>query len=199
MRIMGMEIGITKSNKFPSVGTALGILERSNVYPGAIIHLSSPKPGHITGGSGRSARPGGAAGPGGTGRRQNNSPRRQATLALAKASKRRLLNYNCRTQNPNTPRASRLGAARDGAAERGRAVYRRVARARTEPSFLLPRASNTTVGNDPSETRTSEIPCKRTGYQNNRLTTGSSAFYHWDCERFSFLAADQCTVAHLSL
>ena len=56
--------------------------------------LSGPKPGHTTGGSGRGARRGGGAGLGRTGRRQNSSPRRQASLVPSKASKTRLLNVS---------------------------------------------------------------------------------------------------------
>ena len=58
------------------------------------VNLSNPKPGHTTGGSGRGARRGGGAGPGRTGRRQNSSPRRQASLVPSKASKTRLLNVS---------------------------------------------------------------------------------------------------------
>ena len=54
-------------------------------------YLSNPKPGHTTGASGRSARRGGGAGSGRTGRQQNCSPRKQATLVPSKASKTRLL------------------------------------------------------------------------------------------------------------
>ena len=56
--------------------------------------LSSPKPGHTTGGSGRGARPGGGAGPGKSGRRQNSSPKRHASLVPPMASKKRLLNVS---------------------------------------------------------------------------------------------------------
>ena len=57
-------------------------------------NLSSPKPGHTTGGSGRGARRGGGAGSGRTGCQQNCSPRRQASLAPSKASKTRRLNVS---------------------------------------------------------------------------------------------------------
>ena len=57
--------------------------------------MSSLKPGHIAGGSGRgSARRGGEAGSGRIGRRQNSSPRRQASLVPSKASKTRRLNIS---------------------------------------------------------------------------------------------------------
>ena len=58
----------------------------------AVAFLSNPKLGHTTGGSGRGAQRSGGAGSGRTGRRQNSSPRRQATLAPPKASKTRRLN-----------------------------------------------------------------------------------------------------------
>ena len=58
------------------------------------INLSNPKPGHTTGGSGRDTRRGGGAGPGRTGRRQNSTPRRQASFVPPKASKTRLLNVS---------------------------------------------------------------------------------------------------------
>ena len=55
-------------------------------------HLSSPKPGHTTGGSGRGARHGGGAGSGRAGCQQNCSPRGQETFVPPKASNSRLLN-----------------------------------------------------------------------------------------------------------
>ena len=57
-------------------------------------YLSSPKPGHTTGGSGRGARRGGRAGSGRTGCQQNCSHRGQASLAPANASKKRLLDVS---------------------------------------------------------------------------------------------------------
>ena len=54
-------------------------------------NLSVPKPGHTSGESGRGARRGGGAESGRTGRRQNISPRRQASLVPSKASKTRRL------------------------------------------------------------------------------------------------------------
>ena len=56
------------------------------------LNLSSPKPGHTTGGSSRGARRGGGAESVRTGCQQNCSPRRQASLVLSKASKTRRLN-----------------------------------------------------------------------------------------------------------
>ena len=63
-------------------------------------HLSNPKPGHTTGGSGRGgARRGGGAGPGRVGpvragRRQNSSPRGQPSLVPSKASKTNVVNVS---------------------------------------------------------------------------------------------------------
>ena len=55
------------------------------------VNLLNPKPGHTTGGSGRGAMRCSGVGPGRAGRRQSNSPRRQASLAPSEASKKRLL------------------------------------------------------------------------------------------------------------
>ena len=49
------------------------------------------------------------------------------------------------------------------------------------------------------EKRTKEISLKPMEEPNPRLTRRSSAVYHWGHERSSFLAADQCTDAYLSL
>ena len=57
-----------------------------------LFHLSNPKPGHTTGGSGRDARRSVGAGSGRSGRRQNCSPRRQESLAPSKASRTSRLN-----------------------------------------------------------------------------------------------------------
>ena len=79
-------------------------------------HLSSPKPGHTTGGSGRGARRGGGAGSGRTGCQQNCSPRRQASLVPPKASKTRRLNVSpeartseilCKPVEEQNPRLTR--------------------------------------------------------------------------------------------
>ena len=107
-------------------------------------YLSNPKPGHTTGGSGRSARRSGGAGSGRTGCQQNYSPRKQTSLVPSKASKKRRFNVS-------------------------------------------------------PEARTSEILCKPTEEQNQRLTSGLSAVYHRDEKRSLFLAADQWTDAFLSL
>ena len=57
-------------------------------------YLSNPKPGHITGGSGRSARRSGRAGSGKIGCQQNYSPRKQKSIVLSKASKGRRFNVS---------------------------------------------------------------------------------------------------------
>ena len=76
-------------------------------------NLSSPKPGHTTGGSQRGARRGGRAGSGRTVRQQNCAPREQSFLALSKASKTRRLNASpeaqtseilCKTMEEQNPR-----------------------------------------------------------------------------------------------
>ena len=106
------------------------------------IHLSNPKPGHSTGGSGRSARRSGRAGSGKIGCKQNYSPRKQKSTVPSKASKKRRFNVS-------------------------------------------------------PEARTSEIPCKATAEQNQRLTTGLSAVYPRDEESALFLAAEQWNDAFL--
>ena len=58
------------------------------------MYLSSPKPGHTTGGSGRGVRRCGGAGSGGTGCQQNSSPGGQSFLVPPKASQTRRLNVS---------------------------------------------------------------------------------------------------------
>ena len=57
-------------------------------------HLSNPKPGHTTGGSGRSARRSGWAGSDKIGCQQNYSPRKQKSTVLSKPSKKRRFNVS---------------------------------------------------------------------------------------------------------
>ena len=59
-----------------------------------LFYLSSPKPGHTRGDSGRGARRCGGAGSGRTGRRQNSSPKRKPSLVPSKASKPSRLNVS---------------------------------------------------------------------------------------------------------
>ena len=65
---------------------------------------------------------------------------------------------------------------------------------------LVPfKVSKTRRLNVSPEARTTHIVCKTMEEQNLRLTRGLSAVYQRDRERSSFLAADQCTDACLSL
>ena len=107
------------------------------------VYLSNPKPGHTTGGSGRSAWRSGRAGSGKIGCQQNYSPKKQKSTVPSKASKKRRFNVS-----PEAP--------------------------------------------------TSEILCKPTEEQNQRLTTGLSAVYYRDEKRAFFLAAEQWNDAFLS-
>ena len=59
---------------------------------GNASNLSNPKPGHTTGGSGRSARRSGWAGSGKIGCQQNGSPRKQKSTVPSKAWKKRRFN-----------------------------------------------------------------------------------------------------------
>ena len=96
-------------------------------------NIPCPKPGHTTGGSRRGAWQGGGAGSGRTVSQQNCPPRGQSFLVPPKAWKTRRLNDypkartreilfkpTCRIQNPDIPRADRVGEP-GGAAGRGRA------------------------------------------------------------------------------
>ena len=66
-------------------------------------------------------------------------------------------------------------------------------------SIVLSKASKTHRFNVSREARTSEILCKPTEEQNQRLTTGLSAVYHRGEKRALFLAAEQWNDAFLSL
>ena len=93
-RVGNCLIRVTRHSLCSSLPTDLTnrpVKKRPSYFP---RHLSSPKPGHTTSGSGRGARRGGGAGLGRTGRRQNSTPRRQASLVPPKASKTRLLNVS---------------------------------------------------------------------------------------------------------
>ena len=57
-------------------------------------HLSNPKPGHTTGGSGRSARQGGRERSGKIKCQQNYSPKKQNSTVPSKASKKRRFNVS---------------------------------------------------------------------------------------------------------
>ena len=96
----------------------------------------------------------------------------------------------CRTQNPDIPRAGRVGAP-GGVAGRGRA---RLGANRTirpgKKSTVPSKRSKKRRFIVSSEARTREILCKP-AKQNNRLTTVISAVYHRDEKRALFLAAGQ--------
>ena len=102
--------------------------------------------------------------------------------------------YTCRVQNPDIPRAGRVGA-HDGVAGRSRAglFANRTVRLGNNPSPHPPKASKTRRLNVSPEAQTSESQCKPMGEQNPRLNRGSSPVYHRDEKRPFFLAADQWT------
>ena len=108
---------------------------------------------------------------------------------------RSLLIAPCRIQDPNIPRAGRVGAAHGGAGP-GRTGRRRIGSSWKQPSLVLPRASSTYVLNASPGARTSEILCKPVEEPNPLLTSGLSAVYPRDDGRSSFLAADQWTGAN---
>ena len=74
------------------------LIDRQKVYFYIIaqtFNQSNPKPGHTTRASGRGARQEGGAGPGTTGRRQNNSPRKKRPpYPVRKLSKTHRLNVS---------------------------------------------------------------------------------------------------------
>ena len=81
----------------------LNIFAKKHFMSGFTIDLSSPKPGHTTGGSGRGAWRSGGAGSGRTGCQQNCPPRRQASPVPPKASKTRRLNISPETRTSEIP------------------------------------------------------------------------------------------------
>ena len=93
----------------------------------------------------------------------------------------------------------RRTAGRRGGAGPGRTGRRQIGSPRIQPSPLPSKASNTPVLNVSSGSRTSEMLCKPVGEQSPRWTRVGSAVYQRDEKRSSFLAADQWTVAFLSL
>ena len=66
-------------------------------------HLSNPKPGHTTGGSGRGARRSGRAGSRKIGCQQNYSPGKQRSILLSKESKTRRFNVSREARTSETP------------------------------------------------------------------------------------------------
>ena len=117
----------------------------------------------------------------------------------------------CRVQNPDIPRAGRVGAhggsgrgaRRGGGAESGRTGCQQNISPRRRPSLVPSKASNSRRLNGFPEARTSEIKCKPNAGTKSpidpRLTRGLSPVYHRDEKRSLFLAADQWTDAFLSL
>ena len=91
------DMGISKvPHRTNNVSLQVTSVEINNVFPDINCmervyrdNLSSPKPGHTTGGSRQGARRGGGAGSSRTVCQQNCSPREQSFLALPKASKTR--------------------------------------------------------------------------------------------------------------
>ena len=102
----------------------------------------------------------------------------------------------CRVQNPDKPRAGRVGA-HGGVA--GRTGCQQNCSPRGQASPVPPKASETRRLNVSPEARTSEILCKPMEEQNPRLTRGSSAVYRRDERRSLFLAAYQWTDGFLFL
>ena len=85
-----------------------------------------------------------------------------------------ILQFTCRIQNSDIPRAGRDGAAHGGTEGRGgdgQDGRRRVGSPRRQPSLLLPRRSKKTSMGVSVEARTRETQFKPVGEQNVRLTT----------------------------
>ena len=150
--------------------------------------MSSPKPGHTTGGSGRSARRGGRAGSGRVECQQNCSLMKNGSVAPPKASNKRRLNVSPEARisetlcKPNlsspkpghTTGGSGRGARRGGGAGSGRTGCQQNCSPWGHASVVSSKASKTRRLNVSPEARTSEILCKPMGKQNPRLTRGSS-------------------------
>ena len=77
-----------------------GVFESQRIFGNQqlLSYLSSPKPGHITGGSQWGARRGDGAGSGRTVREQKCAPREQSFFAFSKASRTRRLNVSPEAQ-----------------------------------------------------------------------------------------------------
>ena len=108
----------------------------------------------------------------------------------------------CRIQNPDIPRAGRVGAAQGGAAGRGGDEQEGSPTSRfaqNTTSFLFPRRATKTLLGVSLEARAKATPCKSTEEQKPRLITGLSEVYLRDDSRSSLLVADQCADAYLSL
>ena len=86
-----------------------------------------------------------------------------------------LSNPNCRVQNPDIPRAGRLGA--DGWAGSGKTGCQQNCSPRGQETLVPSKAWKTRRLNVSPEARTSEILCNPNAGTKNRLTTGSSAVH----------------------
>ena len=127
-------------------------------------HLSNPKPGHTTGGSGRGARQNGRAGSGRIGCQKSCSANKNKLRALSKGSQKRRLSVSpeARTGEISRTRGALHSWMRTGC----KLIHRRLCQVRM-PLHLLVQA------------RTKEFLCKPAEEQNQRLTRGSSAVHPW--------------------
>ena len=106
------------------------------------------------------------------------------------------LNRICRFQNPDIPRAGRVGAP-GGAARRSRAGLNanKTVRLENKSSLVPSKASKKRRLNVSREARKSEIQCKPNAETkspvDNRIILGISAAHQRDREHSFFLAADQ--------
>ena len=99
----------------------------------------------------------------------------------------------------HTTSGSGRGARRSGRAGSGKIGCQQNYSPRKQRSTVPSKASKKRRFNVFPEARTSEILCKQTEEQNQRLTTGLSPVYQRDEKRSLFLAADQWYDAFLSL
>ena len=97
--------------------------------------MSITKPRHTTGRSGTGARPGDGAGLPGLGANRNVRPGAKGSAYSPKHCEKL-----CRIQNPDTPRAGRVGAAHGGAAGRGGAGQDGTPLGRSGPESTFPLA-----------------------------------------------------------
>ena len=111
-----------------------------------------------------------------------------------------VFNITCRTENPDTPPAGRVGAP-GGTSGQGWAKLsaNKNNRPGNTKSTVPSNASSKKIFNVFPETRTSEILCNPTDEQNLRLTIGLSAVDQQGEKRPSFLVDEQCNDVVLSL
>ena len=119
-------------------------------------------------------------------------------------------NETCRIQNPDIPRAGRVGAP-GGAAGRGRAGQggrRQNNSPRRQASLVTPKASKTRLLNDPPEARTSKILCKPNAGTKSAidkrfasgLSPGREARFLFGCrpvDRCLFVSVNLCHARHV--